>query len=105
MTPSPEIALEPNKVNETPSEMNETNNTINETDEVDHAVPILPDASPPAQPVHLITMSVASGDDSTKSNIHSVLDEATGRTCKATVDTNAIPISDADLEVGGTNED
>ena len=59
MTPSDEITLEPNAVNE-------TSNAINETDEVEHAVLILPTVFPPMQHSRRVTRSVATGDASTK---------------------------------------
>ena len=91
LTPSAEITLEPN--------------TVNETDKVRTlSVPILPAAPPPVRPIRRITRSMAAGNDSIRSNIYSEFDEATGKTYKVTGDTNAVLISDPDPEVGGTDE-
>ena len=47
---------------------------------------------------------MAAGDDSIKSNECSEFYEAINKTHKVTGDTNAVPISDLDLEADGTSE-
>ena len=91
LTPSAEIILEPKAVNET--EEAET-----------HVVSIAPTEPQPTQHIRLITRSMDAGDDSIKLNIYSEFNEDTGETFKVTGDDNAYPISDPDIEVGGTCE-
>ena len=64
----------------------------------------MPTAPLPAQPIRHITRKMAAGDDYVKSNVCSEFDDTTGKTCKATGDTNDVPISDPDFEVVGTDE-
>ena len=68
LTPSADIILEPNTVNETGEEKTPTVPTP----------PTSPTALPLAQPICRITRSMTAGDNSIKSNIYYEFDETTG---------------------------
>ena len=90
LTPSAEIILEPN--------------AVNENDEAEtHVFLITPTSPPPAQHVSRIDRSMAAGDDSIKLNVYSEFYEATGKTYKVTGDSNALMLSDPNIEVGGAD--
>ena len=80
------------------NDLNETNETLM------LSVQALPTAPPYAQPSPRITSSIASSDDSIKSNVYPAFDDAIGNTYKEMVETNDIKISAPDPKVGETCE-